>query len=147
MHIVWRQSYIWVQSESSFCMDAQNVIIAYIYICIFVQYKIAIIQYGILLSFNPNHPLLLPKLICLGLGPYSINWLQSYPSGCSQVTCVSNSTSSLGSTTSGVTQDSVLGPTVFSYFVNDLPSVLPHDCPALFVDDTTIFLVSNNCRF
>ena len=33
----------------------------------------------------------------------------------------------------------------FSLFINDLPSVLPPDCTVLFADDTTIFLVSNNC--
>ena len=35
-------------------------------------------------------------------------------------------------------------PTLFSVFINDLPSVLPHDTTVLFADDTTIFIISDN---
>ena len=93
-----------------------------------------------------NHPLLLSKLYSLGLDPSSVTWFQSNISGCSQVIHVSNATSSPGSTTSGILQGSVLGLTLFSPFINDLPSVLTSDCTVLFANDTTIFLVNNNCR-
>ena len=36
--------------------------------------------------------------------------------------------------------------TLFSLFINDLPSVLAPDCTVLFADDTRIFLVGNNCK-
>ena len=70
-----------------------------------------------------NHSRLLSKLRCLGLEASSVIWFQSYLSDRSQITRVSDSTSSFGSTTSGVPLGSILGLTLFSHFINDLPSV------------------------
>ena len=90
-----------------------------------------------------SHELLLSKLSNLGLSVSALSWFCSYLSNRCHVTRVADSYSSPGFPCSGVPQGSVLGPTLFSVFMNDLSSVLPPYSTVLFADDT-IYIVSNN---
>jgi len=77
-----------------------------------------------------NHDILLSKLACYGVLGDSLTWFVSYL----QV-CLQGSSSLWGEVSIGVPQGSILGPLLFSIYVNDLPKVIQNCDLSLYADD------------
>ena len=86
------------------------------------------------------HDLMLSKLCRIGVSNAACNWFGSYLSQRNQIVNIANCISDPLPLSVGVPQGSILGPVLFTLYVNDLLSV-PKHCQAMgYVDDTKIFL-------
>ena len=75
------------------------------------------------------------KLKGYGIDGNIYRWIEDFLTDRTQFVAINGIKSERGMVTSGVPQGSVLGPTLFIYFINDLPSVT--QCPnKIFADDT-----------
>lgn len=85
-----------------------------------------------------NHDILLRKLQCYGFRGITLDFFRSYLSNRQQKVEISGVTSDVGAISSGVPQGSVLGPLLFSLYVNDLPDTLNVFSAVMYADDTVL---------
>ena len=80
------------------------------------------------------HQRLLSKLSGYGISGKLLSWIEDFLSDRMQYVSVNGVSSEKVSVTSGVPQGSVLGPTLFIYYINDLPSIATTPIK-IFADD------------
>jgi hypothetical protein len=91
-----------------------------------------------------NHNILLHKLSLYGIRGNLLQLFTDYLSNRTQCVSYNNFNSEFLPITCGVPQGSILGPTLFSLYINDIYKISSTTKFILFADDTTLTIISNN---
>ena len=89
------------------------------------------------------HKRLILKLRQYGIQNRNLMWIQDFLSNRQQSVVIEGATSRASSVTSGVPQGTVLGPTLFLLYINDLPEVTT-STTRLFADDCMLYREINS---
>ena len=86
-----------------------------------------------------KHDILILKLECMGIPNSITKLLTCYLTNRSQYILHDGLKSNICKTNTGVPQGSILGPTLFNIYVNDLPNFIQNSEVAMFADDVACF--------
>lgn len=89
------------------------------------------------------HERLLKKLQGYGIEGKILGWIRDFLSDRTQRVAIGRARSGNTRVISGIPQGSILGPILFTLFINDLPSNIRSKC-MIFADDTKIYNASEN---
>ena len=84
------------------------------------------------------HQRLLIKVESIGIVGEILRWIMSFLTGRKHKVCVDGECSSWACAKSRIPQGSVLGPTLFVIFINDMPNAIKNSC-MLFADDAKLY--------
>ena len=91
-----------------------------------------------------DHKILVGKLMNYGIRGIAIKWIASYLNNRSQFVSINNVESEKQTIVCGVPQGSVLGPSLFILYVNDMGDASSVLKSILFADDTNLFYTGRN---
>ena len=91
-----------------------------------------------------NTVILQEKLRAIGFHGTELQWFDNYFTNRTQVVSANGAVSTTLPISCGVPQGSILGPLLFTLYVNDLSSVAVHGNVVLYADDTAIFVSGKN---
>ena len=98
-------------------------------------------------AFNTvDHHLLLQRLQSIGFSITVLNWFSNYLSGRTQCVALDNCTSSMLEVKMGVPQESVLGPILFSIYINNLGLDLNQTKANFYADDTILYTSATSLK-
>ena len=106
------------------------------------------VSFLVLLDHSKAFDTLDHKILCMKLRSFfnfsdsSVKLINNYLVHRSQAVCVHDEISSMCFISRGVPQGSILGPLLFSLYINDLPHVLHHSQIHLYADDVQLY---NSC--
>ena len=89
------------------------------------------------------HQRLLKKLNAYGISGHILNWIEHFLKERKQRVSISGHLSDWADVLSGIPQGSVLGPTLFLIFINDLPDRV-NSLVKIFADDTKMYSIIND---
>ena len=91
-----------------------------------------------------SHAMLLHKLNSqFGVQGSLLSWLTDYLTDRTQFSVVNGHHSTVINVTCGIPQGSVLGPTLFALYTNDLPSAVTSGSTYMYADDTTVYCIGD----
>ena len=90
-----------------------------------------------------SHAKLVQKLKAYGIDAILVRWIESFLTGRKQRVLIGDNSSEWEDVTSSVPQGSVLGPLLFTIFINDLPDKIKNEC-RLYADDSKLIGVIEN---
>ena len=95
-----------------------------------------------------NHKLLLRKLQNYGIKNLALDWVRTYLTNRTQQTQIGADLSNEREVKTGVPQGSILGPTFFLCYINDIIKVCRNSKILLYADDTVLYkIISDSHRF
>ena len=90
-----------------------------------------------------HHNILLDKLRDVGVSIPALRWFNSYLTNRNQMVRINSTISDVLPLVSGVPQGSIMGPLLFTIYVNDLSTVSRNCSTECYVDDTKVYMSFN----